>query len=384
MKAVILAAGEGRRLEPLTNHRPKPMLPVANQPILEHVIEAVSGAGIEEIVLVVGYKRERIQTHFGNGQDYGVDISYAVQEHQLGTGHAVLEAEADVEDQFLVLNGDRIIESKLVSEVAQRLRDEGGPVVSVTRVSEARNYGVVELVDERVTNIHEKPTDYESTSNLINAGVYGFERSIFDVIRETNSQGAGEVELTTALNSIAKKDALTAVQYRGQWLDVSYPWDLLTVTGSLVEGDGQDHDRTGASVANDIAIGKDVRIGSNSTVRSRVALGANVSIGANVVLSNTVVLPDATIADGAVLRDAIVGENTVVGPNTTIVGGESKIVVDDEVHRDVRLGGVIGDNSRVGGGVTVAPGTIVGENARIGTGVTIDDRVPPNTEVRRG
>ena len=107
MKAVILAAGEGRRLDPLTNRRPKPMVPVRNQPLLEYVIEAVSAAGIDEIVLVVGYKRDRIQQHFGDGDDWGVTIEYVVQEKQLGTGHAVLQAEAVIDGDFLVLNGDR-------------------------------------------------------------------------------------------------------------------------------------------------------------------------------------------------------------------------------------------------------------------------------------
>ncbi|MFC6988742.1 sugar phosphate nucleotidyltransferase [Haloplanus sp. GCM10025708] len=117
MKAIIMAAGEGRRLEPLTNRRPKPMIPVGNQPVLEYVVEAVADAGIDDIVLVVGYKRDRIQTYFGDGNDWGVDVSYAVQEKQLGTGHAVLQAEPHVDGAFVVLNGDRIIEPGVVEQV---------------------------------------------------------------------------------------------------------------------------------------------------------------------------------------------------------------------------------------------------------------------------
>ena len=108
--AVILAAGEGRRLEPLTNRRPKPMMPVANRPLLEHVIDSVVAAGIDRIVLVVGYKQERIRNHFRDGNDWGVTIEYVEQSTQLGTGHAVLQAEPVVDGPFVVLNGDRIVD----------------------------------------------------------------------------------------------------------------------------------------------------------------------------------------------------------------------------------------------------------------------------------
>ncbi|MFB6084987.1 MAG: sugar phosphate nucleotidyltransferase [Halorientalis sp.] len=384
MKAVVLAAGEGRRLEPLTNRRPKPMLPVANRPILEHVVEAIAAAGIDEVVLVVGYKRDRIQTHFRNGEDFDVDVEYAIQDHQLGTGHAIATAESHVDGPFLVLNGDRLIDEHVVEAVAEALTDSGGPVVSVTRVREARNYGVVTLTDGRVTAIREKPPAYESTGDLINAGVYGFEPTIFDQVRSTETNEAGETEITATLDERGSDGGLETVRYQGRWLDVSYPWDLLTVNGTLLEDGDRGPRVEGATVADDVAIAEGVSIGPNTTIGSRVALGANVTVGSNVTLSNAVVLPDTTIDDGAVVQDAIVGENTTVGPNSTVVGGESRMVVEDEVHRDVRLGGVIGDSARIGGGVVLETGAVVGEDAHVASGARIDGRVPPNAEVHRG
>ena len=141
MYAVILAAGEGMRLRPLTRTRPKPMIPIANRPLLEHVVEAVADAGLEKLVLVVGYKRERIQSHFGDGDDWGVEITYAVQEKQLGTGHAVEQAEPHVDGEFVVLNGDRIIDSALVSRVADE--STPAPAVAVRRSETPSSYGVV-------------------------------------------------------------------------------------------------------------------------------------------------------------------------------------------------------------------------------------------------
>jgi len=155
--AVILAAGEGRRLEPLTNRRPKPMVPVANRPLLEHVVEAVAAAGIDRIALVVGYRQERIRNHFGDGDDWGVTIEYVEQSTQLGTGHAVLQAESVVDGPFVVLNGDRIVDAAVVSQVRDLARDGDHPAMAVTTAEHPREYGVVTLDGDRVTGIDEKP-----------------------------------------------------------------------------------------------------------------------------------------------------------------------------------------------------------------------------------
>ena len=117
MQAVVLAAGKGRRLWPLTENRPKPMIPVLNQPILAHIVEALESAGVTEVILVVGANRERVQNYFKDGQEYDVEISYVVQEQQLGTGHALLQAEAVLGESFLAVNGDRIIEPSIDAAV---------------------------------------------------------------------------------------------------------------------------------------------------------------------------------------------------------------------------------------------------------------------------
>ncbi|MDH5021368.1 sugar phosphate nucleotidyltransferase [Halobacterium rubrum] len=382
MKAVILAAGEGNRLRPLTERRPKPMLPVGNRPVLEHVLEAVADAGIQEVVFVVGYERDRIQTYFGDGDDWGVDIEYAVQDTQLGTGHAVLQAENFVSEPFVVLNGDRVIDDSLVSAVVDRVWDGESPVVSVTRVDNARNYGVVELDGELVHAIYEKPGVDESRSDVINAGVYGLEQGIFDAIRETDTSSSSELELTTTLDAMAREGGVAAVRYSDYWLDISYLWDLLSVNAAVVSQ--VDERAAGEGVPDAAVAAESAHVAESATIQPRVALGDNVSVGPNAVVSNAVVLPDATIEAGAVVRDCIVGENATVGPNSTVVGGDARIVVEDEVHRDVRLGGVVGDNAVLGGGVVLDPGTVVGNHARIASGVAVSDRVPSGAEVRRG
>lgn len=388
MKAVILAAGEGRRLKPLTNLRPKPMIPIANRPLLEHVVTAVAEVDIDDIVLVVGYKRERIQTHFGDGDDWDVSIEYAVQEKQLGTGHAILQAEPFVEEEFLVLNGDCIIDSRLVERLIEGYGRTEGIAIAVTRSDVPTEYGVVELDGERVAGITEKPPWYDAKSEFINAGVYGFDERIFDKIRETESTTEGENRITEAIGRLVESETVHAVPSDGMWIDVSNLWDVLSVNSIVLDRTetstespyGADDAHIGSAVVFDT----DCRIGPNATLLHGVSIGDNVSIGANATVSNSVILSDSTIGEGAVIKDCVVASNVDVGPNATVGGGDADVVVEENYYRDVTLGGVIGDNATVGGATLLRGGSIVGNGSTVADGVVIDETVPPHSEVRRG
>ena len=383
MKAVILAAGEGRRLSPLTNVRPKPMLPVANEPILARVIDAVAEAGIEEILLVVGYKSDRIQQYVGDGDDWGVDVEYVHQSKQLGTGDAVLEAEPYVDGDFLVLNGDRVIESGVLEAVIEERETTGETVMAVTRAEEPELYGVVELDGEYVARIVEKPAPHEIDSDLINAGVYAFGPEIFPAIRETSVHG--ELALTDVLSRQIESAPIRTVPERGHWFDVTRPWDLLAVNAALLEGEAPAESGAiaeSAMVADAVKTGADVQVYPNATILNGTAIGDNVSIGPNATVSNSLLMADVTIEAGAVVKDAIVAENVTVGPNATVVGGRADVVLQDRVFRGVTLGGVLGDNARIGGDVTVLPGSFVGNGATVRHGSRIEGRIEPNGTVQ--
>ena len=405
--AVILAAGEGRRLEPLTNRRPKPMVPVANRPLLEHVLEAVVAAGIDHVVFIIGYRQERIRNHFADGDAWGVDIEYVEQSTQLGTGHAVLQAESAVDGPFVVLNGDRIVDSVIVTEVADRAASGETPTVAVTQVDSPQAYGVVTLEGDRVVAIDEKPKGPIETGR-INAGVYGFSSTIFDAIRETTT--AGELTITATLNNVASAAGVHAVSYDGSWLDVSNLWDLLTVNAALVgageaageeavseETAGEGVATGGAvasettrahpgsvSIADDVVLGDTVRVGPNVTVGGATAIGRNATIEAGAIVENAVVFPDAVIGAGAVVRDAVIAGNARVGPNATIAGEPATVVVGDTVHHDVALSGVVGDNATIGAGATLTDGAVIGDDVAAEAGVVVDGRVEPGAVVRRG
>jgi len=385
MKAVVLAAGEGRRLRPLTVLRPKPMVPVGNKPVLEHVVEALVDAGVNDIVFVVGYRRERIQTYFGDGGDWDANIEYVVQEKQLGTGHALLQAEKEVDEEFLVVNGDSFVSAELLADLGEA---EGeGSAVAVTRSDEPTDYGVVDVENGKVVDLEEKPHVYDAETETINAGAYRFDTDVFDDVREASS--GGEMALTDAVVRQTRHEGDVRAVYTDGWNDISHLWDVLRVNAEML-GNGEAKEGVGAHnsvhptahVADAVALGRNVRVGPNATVLPGTSLGDNVSVGAGAVVANSVLFADASVGENSVLRDCIVAANGSFGPGATVEGGKADVVVEGELYQKVRLGGVVGDNSTVAGGAQLRAGTVLGNDVRVGTGATADGRVESGTVVR--
>ncbi|MFC7138061.1 sugar phosphate nucleotidyltransferase [Halobaculum litoreum] len=387
MKAVLLAAGGGRRLGPLTEHRPKPMIPVGNRPILESVLEAAVDVGVDEIVLVVGRGSERIQTHFGDGDDWGVEIEYVVQEHQLGAAHALSHVESVVDGHFFVLHGDQLVDAELLERLVDRWEETGLPTIAAVRSDRPTEYGAVEVHDGVVHAVSRSPTD--DPPFLVNGGGYVFDERVFDVIHGMEETDDGDFGMATALQRLADGHGLSAVLHRGSWQDLTYPWDLLTTNATLV----QDHERDGpaersgvhdtAAVSRSVALDEGVSVGPNATLLSGTSLGSNVRVGANAVLSNCIVMAGARIGDGAVLQDTVVGEAAMIGPNVTAEGGPADVVIDDTVHRGVGLGGVVADHATLGGNATVAPGAVVGCDVVADGGTVLQGRIESGETVRR-
>ncbi len=387
MKAVVLAAGTGERFLPLTATRPKSMLPVANKPLLEHVVESLVEAGVDELVVVIGEAGNRIERYFGDGADWNIDVRYAVQESPLGTGDALLQAEPFVGDDFLVLNGDRIVDPTLLNQLVDRRAQTGEACMAVTRVNDPSLYGVVSLDDGRVTNIVEKPPEHAVTSNRVNAGAYAFGADVFDVLRETEYYG--ELDLPKALRDHLDAHPVRAVHYDGTFFELTRPWDLLTANEAMLDRVGSSRDPTAdvhadTSVGDPVALGPDVSLAPGARVLGGSVLGENVDVEANAVVENTVVLEDTTVGAGAVLRDCIVGSDVHLGPNVTAEGGPAEVQVRETVFSGVKFGGLVGDGATVGGSVVIEPGTIVGNDVTVDGGVRLFESVPSGSMVKHG
>lgn len=393
--AVVLAAGEGTRLRPLTRNRPKPMLPAGNRPIVEYVLDALIEAGIKRICFVVGYKRSRVQEHFGPTYR-DVPIQYVVQSKQLGSGHALQQAEEKLDGSFVVVNGDRVIEPSIVTDVLEAAQEDDSATLAVLERPVESRYGAVVMRDSTIVELIEKPESDEY--RLINAGVYAFDQRIFDALSETPRRN-GSLLLTDAVDLLVYEATVRGVKTEGLWADATYPWDLLTVSHKILEHghelvDGQQpregvwiaesaivHDN--ATLLAPVVIGPDCELGPGAVVGPDVALGRNVTVGANASVEGCVIDADTRIDAGSTLLDCVAGQDVDLGAGTIVPGGPADVQVNESLFRNERLGAVFADRVQAGGGIRCEPGALVGTNAQIGAGVVVNGHVPEGAEVIR-
>ncbi|SNZ15220.1 glucose-1-phosphate thymidylyltransferase [Natronoarchaeum philippinense] len=393
--AVVLAAGEGVRLRPLTRNRPKPLLPAGSSPILEHALDTLTSVGVDDIVLVVGHKRSRVQDYVGSTHD-GATVRYVTQDSQLGSGHALLQAESAVDGPLLVLNGDQVIDSAIVRDVLDAHRDAGDAAATVGALDRGglSRYGGVVVDDGRATEFAENPDD--EAKYRLNAGVYGLEQSIFDALRSTGPEN-GDLPLTSGLQTLVDRDEnVAAVRTEGLWADANYPWDVLGLARELFDHGvlpGADDPAMGiapsarvhddAVLKSPVVVAEDAVVEAGAVLGPHVCVGQNATVGANTVLENTVLDADARVGANATLADCMLGQGARLGPGTIAAGGPADVRIDERVLTDQRLGAVVADRAELGGGVTIAPGTLIGPEAQVGAGVTLDANVPADAEVRR-
>jgi glucose-1-phosphate thymidylyltransferase len=226
MQAVVLAAGEGTRLRPLTADRPKGLVEVAGTPILTHCFAQLAALGVESLVVVVGYRKERIIDHYDD-EFRGIPITYAHQREQKGLAHALLTAESHVDDDFVVMLGDNVFRANL-GDVLRRQREtdtDAAFLVEEVPESAASRYGVCVTNDAgEIVDVVEKPDD--PPSRLVMTGFYTFSPAIFDACRLVQPSARGEYELTDAIHLLIESGRrIDAIRMDGWRVDVGYPED---------------------------------------------------------------------------------------------------------------------------------------------------------------
>jgi glucose-1-phosphate thymidylyltransferase long form len=226
MQAVVLAAGEGTRLRPLTDDRPKGMVEAAGDPLLTHCFSQLAALGVDSLVVVVGYRKERIIDHYGD-EFRGIPITYAHQRSQRGLAHALLTAEPHVDDDFVVMLGDNVFRANL-ADVVRRQEEQAADaafLVEAVPESAASRYGVCVTNDAgEIVDVVEKPDD--PPSRLVMTGFYTFSPAIFDACRLVQPSDRGEYELTDAIHLLIESGRrIDAVRMDGWRVDVGYPED---------------------------------------------------------------------------------------------------------------------------------------------------------------
>ena len=372
---VVLAAGEGTRLRPLTRNRPKPLLPAATRPILGHVLDALVEAGLERIVLVVGYRRERVQEVVGH-EHRDVPVEYVTQETQLGSGHALLQASETAPGPLLVVNGDHIVTAAAVGAVVEAFDERSASAaIAITEREDTRRYGAVTVSGDDVERIVEKPEadDYR----LINAGIYAFDGSIYDELEATDLVD-GELGLTETLARLVERERVGAVRTDDLWVDATYPWDLLSVTETALERGFAPQPETSEGVR----VAADAEVGPGAVLGPSVAVGQNTTVGANATVERSLLDADVRVGPGGTVLDAVCGEGVNLGPAVVVPGGPRDVRVGEQVFPDRRLGAVLGDRVTVGGGA-VLDGPLVGPDAVVEAGAYVTGTVPESGRVVR-
>jgi glucose-1-phosphate thymidylyltransferase long form len=219
MKALILAAGIGKRLKPLTLEKPKHMLPVGGKPILEHIIQALSKVGVKNIFVVVNYKKRMIIDYFGSGSKFGVNINYLTQENpEGGTGDAVKAAMGKINESFILLNGDVLFDHNILGKMIENYKNCDGLLVC-KKVPDPENYGIIEVEGDQVLKIIEKPK--KPKTNLSNIGMYIMPEEIFDAISITGLSEREEIEITDSIQILIDRGKkFKFLETDAFWMDI--------------------------------------------------------------------------------------------------------------------------------------------------------------------
>ena len=403
MKAVVLAAGEGKRLRPLTHTRPKCMIPIAGKPILEHVVNELRAAGLRDIVMVVRYMKEKVMDYFGDGKEFGVKIEYAVQGERYGTGAAFAAARELVDDEFVGIAGDVITEASAIRRLVRQA--EGTVTMGLKRVENPSKYGVVLMRGDRVVDFEEKPE--KPKSELANTSIYVFGKRAMEELGRAPKTERGEYEITGVLRRLAKSGEVKGVEISEFWMDVGLPWQFLTASehiinrmparrkGSVSSSElvGKVIVEKGADIFNSYIegpayIGEKAEIGPFAYIRPTTSIGAHCSLSSGTTVKNSILMDGVKAKHLTYIGDSIIGEGCNFGAGTQVANYRFdaktvKMRLADRKYdtETTKFGVVMGDNVKTGVLSCVMPGKSIGDGCWIGSGVVVHEDVPRRTKV---
>jgi len=399
MDCVILGAGEGKRMRPLTANIPKVMIPLANHPIIYYLLTATKLAGIVNFIIVVGYGESSIRDYFGDGSNFGVNIRYVTQRKQLGTADALKMASPFLKDRFLVLNGDSILKKEDIENLAK----QNAPTMAIFSSDHPEDYGIVTIDGGLTTSLEEKSTTPKNT--LINAGAYLFEPDIFEKLSDVSISPRGEFELTDALEVYVKNQQLRAYLLN-YWLDIGYPWDLLDANAAILSEISHKQEgiiEAGTSIPDDVSIGegsiiklgtyiegpciigKNCRIGPHSYIRGATSIGNNCHIGHATEIKNSIIMDRTNIPHFNYVGDSVIGSQCNFGAGTKIANlrhDRASIKVNGKNTRKMKFGAIVGDNVQIGINCSINVGSVIGSNSRIAPHSYIDGYYGDGSNIR--
>ncbi len=388
MKAVIMAGGEGTRLRPLTSNQPKPMMPLANRPMMEHIVSLLKLHGFDEIVVTVAFQANAIRTYFGDGTEFGVRMVYATEEMPLGTAGSVRNAMDELDETFLVISGDVLTDIDLGGVVAFHQERGALATIGLKSMENPLEFGIViTREDGSIERFLEKPTWGQVFSDTINTGIYVLEPEIFDYIEADKPVDFSSEVFPRLLD---EGRPLFGYVADGYWEDVgtldAYIKVHQDVLDGVVEvdipgfrlgegiwlGEGSEVD-PGATVRGPAIIGDYCRVEAGADLGEYTVLGSNVRVGMDAFVERSVVHDNVYLGPGVRLRGAVVGRSSDLRRGARL---EEGVVLGDECF--------VGEHAVINPGVKVYPFKTVEHGAIVNSSIVWESRGARNLFGRLG
>jgi mannose-1-phosphate guanylyltransferase/phosphomannomutase len=360
MKAVVMAGGFGSRIQPLTNSRPKPMLPVVNRPMMENTMITLRDLGIKDFIILLYFKPEVIQDYFGDGSDFGMNITYVIPDDDYGTAGAVKLAQDLIgDDNFIIISGDLVTDFDFQKIFDYHEQKKSKLTITLTSVENPLEFGVVIANDEgTIEKFLEKPSWGEVFSDTINTGIYIIEPEILDYIPKGEDFDFAK-DLFPLL--MEEEVELIAGYAQGYWRDVGNPDSYREVHEDIMSGrvDFKMPGNVSKYPDGELYSSKPYDLDESVEIIGKVVLGDNVTIGKRAKLKNIVVSDNGEIGEDSKISNSVIWENVSIGKGTKI---DNAVICNNNI---------IGKNTKMTAGIILAEGCEIGELVTVEKDVTI-------------
>ena len=335
LKAMIMAAGVGSRLMPMTIDIPKPMIPMANRPLMADTVQLLRDHSFTNIIANLHYHADCISSYFGNGQPYGVSLEYSREEELLGTAGGVKRCEWFLDECFVIVSGDALTDMNLTELVRAHKRHGALATIALKEVQDVENFGIV-ITDEKglIQSFQEKPSAQEALSRVANTGIYVFEPEIFQYIPAGQFYDFGKQVFPQLVKMGAPFYGVIVEDY---WCDVGNIATYRQAHADILEGKvrvNMEGNLTVLESGNRVLLGAGVQVGENISFKGNVVIGSGCRIGDNVTIGDSVIWNDTVIDDNVIIQEAVIGarckvrDGSCIPAGTVIASGTS-----DSVHR---------------------------------------------------
>ena len=355
MKGIILHGGHGTRLRPLTHTGPKQLLPIANKPMSEFCLDAIIKTGIKDIAIIIGgVGSNKVKEYYGNGNNFGVNITYIEQDEPKGIAHAIRLCKDFVNNEkFIVFLGDNIIQKSIVDFVNNFENSDYDASILLCEVDNPSRFGIADIENKKIIKITEKPKNPKS--NLAVTGIYFLTPIIFEIIDKLKPSWRNELEITDALDNLLKKNNnISFEKITDYWKDTGTPDDILHANGEIIKK----HPEFLSRQLNEDKI-------ENLNFTGEVILGNNCTFGKNVTIRGPAIIGD----NCKILDDSIIGPNVSIGDNSSISVSliENSIIMRNcKINSNVKIkDSIIANNSEIENNEDTRKIFLLGEGSRI-------------------